>query len=419
MKSLKSLLYLSLIAVAANVCTFNAYGMKQKRDAQEKVQSSKKQQVDTREVALINEKFMPEIFANIFGYLPQKDLRLMTRNVCKAWNDLILNNHHFSLRIKDNAKSESNDLTTFLQKLNRPLSLKMSFLIDYSQLNNLRHLTIVPPHTGIKTLLDKYFKRSGRAQDPLTQLPKSLAKLNLRNGNITEMLDLTSLLNLKELDLSFNQFLNINTLASKLPTSLKILNLEHCNITNMPDLTAFPNLQELNLSYNLININTIALLLPTSLERLSLAGCNITDMPNLISLPNLKELDLSWNQSLNIKTLPLKLPTTLVKLSLAHCNITKVPDLTALLNLQKLDFSSNISINTYALPSNLPETLVMLDLISCKLTVKRTPTRTPIEIELELESDPIKIESYLTRYNAVEDQKKVLKQALPNVIIRF
>jgi len=319
MSRLRSLI---ILVIAANVCMFNAYGMKRnidnhsarklfcikklitfaynqtintccspglkrKQDAQEKVQENKKQQIDTRELNLINKKIMPEILTMIFGYLPQQDLRLMTRKVCRAWNDLILKSIPFSLQISNIGQRNANDLIKFLQKLQTPISLNMSFLIDLRKLNNLKYLTIqcpiqFHPKTSIKTLFktlwETCFKKSGRTQDPLTQLPETLEGLALNTCNITDMPNLTSLLNLKELDLTGNMSLNINTLVSKLPKSLVKLTLIYCRITEMPDLTSLLNLKELNLSDNRsLNINTLASKLPTSLAKLTLKYYDFTE----------------------------------------------------------------------------------------------------------------------------------------------
>jgi len=351
MKSLKSLLYLSLIAVTANVCTFNAYGMKRKRDAQEKVQSSKKQQADTRELALINKKLIPEIFTMIFGYLPQKDLRLITRQVCKAWNDLILNNHPFSLYIKDKDQSEYNNLTKFLQKFKRPISLKIN-------------------------------------KDPLTQISKNFERLSLGNCKIEDIPDLTPLTNLKKLDLSKNKFIDINAVVSQFSRSLVKLNLAGCNIRKMPDLTSFSNLQKLNLARNnYIHINMLASKLPKSLVKLDLSGYYDTEIPDLISLSNLQVFKFSdHNQLFSIDTLTSKLPQSLARLDLTDCNIIDMPDLTSLHNLKELDLTYNRFLNINTLASHLPTSLKRLNLKFCNIT---------------------------------EDQRQALKQALPNVIIKF
>ena len=185
-------------------------------------------------------------------------------------------------------------------------------------------------------------------------------KLDLFSSSITDMseiLGLTKLENLKELILDTNQITKIEGLDNL--TNLEVLNLASNQITKIEGLDTLTSLEVLNLASNQIS-KIEGLKSNTNIKVLNLSGNSISEITGLESLENLKELYISSNEISEIKGLEnlnnlekLSLSGNRIKeirgifhlerlkwLSLSHNNITNINDF-ELLNLRNLSISNN------------------------------------------------------------------------------
>ena len=138
-----------------------------------------------------------------------------------------------------------------------------------------------------------------------------------RPGKITDLSNLTGLINLQTLNLSVCTALtDVSGLAGL--TNLQSLDLNYCKaLTDVSGLAGLTNLQSLNLSYCAALIDVSGLAGLTNLQSLNLFLCAaLTDLSVLAGLTNLQSLNLSVCTAL-----------------------TDVSGLAGLTNLQSLDFS--------------------------------------------------------------------------------
>ncbi|CAL6002444.1 Conserved_hypothetical protein [Hexamita inflata] len=146
----------------------------------------------------------------------------------------------------------------------------------------------------------------------------SLTKLYMQRCGLRNIDQISSLVNLKELDLSQNRDIDLSPLWQV--RSLTKLTMRECGLTNIDQITQLINLEVLNLDYNQrLTINSIG------------------------SLVNLKELDISYNDNIDIT--PLKDLVGLIKLDMNSCELTQLSALKPLINLQDLNLSHNSDIN--------------------------------------------------------------------------
>ncbi|CAL6031595.1 leucine-rich_repeat domain-containing protein [Hexamita inflata] len=166
----------------------------------------------------------------------------------------------------------------------------------------------------------------------------SLTKLSMVQCGLKNIDLISSLVNLKELDLSFNRDFDLSPLQQV--RSLTKLSMRYCGLTNIDQITQLINLEVLNLAYNqLLTINSVG------------------------SLVNLKQLDISYNKQVDIT--PLNDLVGLIKLNFSYCKLTQVSALTPLTNLQELDLSFNYDINITEL--QYLKKLTHLNLVCCNL----------------------------------------------------
>ena len=139
-----------------------------------------------------------------------------------------------------------------------------------------------------------------------------------------------------------NMVLN-NDMSKELVVALKNLNVNHlemktCRITDITGLTTLTQLKTLNLHWNRIaDITSLSAL--TQLETLDLSDNKITDITSLATLTQLKILDLAFNKITDITCLS---TLTQLKTLFLHCNrIIDITGLTALTQLEYLDISLN------------------------------------------------------------------------------
>ncbi|CAL6013404.1 Conserved_hypothetical protein [Hexamita inflata] len=189
----------------------------------------------------------------------------------------------------------------------------------------------------------------------------NLVKLTLENNDITNTDVISQLINLEELDLSRNMYINISPIQYL--TKLTKLSLESCELTDIQDLSKLPKLIDLNLSLNEgIDISPLSHL--TQLVRLDLYCCSLVGIPQqlenseldypqfldnsinklslLSSLINLKDLYISSNNIDDINPL-----YQLVKLTILNISYSKVKDFSVLRKLTNLEVL-NMSFNSNA-----------------------------------------------------------------------
>ncbi len=210
-----------------------------------------------------------------------------------------------------------------------------------------------------------------------------LESLSLGRNQITDVLPLSGLPNLRALRLYGNRITDALPLSS-LPNLIR-LNLSENRITDVPPLSGLPNLRDLFLSEN--RIADVSLSNLPNLESLILAKNQITDLslsglPNLESLyaqenritgvslsdlPNLERLDLADNQITQITDASLSgLPNLREELNLSGNRITDV-SLPGLLNLESLGLGDNRITHVPPL-SSLPPDLRTLNLKRNRIT---------------------------------------------------
>ncbi|CAL6002442.1 receptor-like_protein [Hexamita inflata] len=122
----------------------------------------------------------------------------------------------------------------------------------------------------------------------------SLTKLSMQECGLRNIELISSLVNLKELDICLNRNVDFSPLYQL--KSLTKLTMRQCGLTNIDQITQLINLEVLNLDYNQrLTINSIG------------------------SLVNLKQLDISYNDNIDIT--PLKDLVGLIKLDMNNCNL--------------------------------------------------------------------------------------------------
>ncbi|CAL6055160.1 leucine-rich_repeat domain-containing protein [Hexamita inflata] len=166
----------------------------------------------------------------------------------------------------------------------------------------------------------------------------SLTKLSMVQCGLKNIDLISSLVNLKELDLGYNRDFDLSPLQQV--RSLTKLSMRYCGLTNIDQITKLINLEVLNLGYNqLLTINLVS------------------------SLVNLKQLDISYNRQVDIT--PLNDLVGLIKLNFSYCELTQVSALKHLTNLQVIDLSFNYDINITVL--QYLKNLTHLNLVCCNL----------------------------------------------------
>ncbi|CAL6013392.1 Conserved_hypothetical protein [Hexamita inflata] len=154
---------------------------------------------------------------------------------------------------------------------------------------------------------------------------------------------------LSQNDIEMSGQLSTKQLKDKSLSNLVKLTLENNDITNIDVISQLINLEELNLSRNMyINISPIQYL--TKLTKLSLESCELTDIQDLSKLTKLIDLNLSLNEGIDIS--PLSHLTQLVRLDLYCCSLVGIPQQLENSELDYPQFLDN-SINKLSLLSSL------------------------------------------------------------------
>ena len=171
----------------------------------------------------------------------------------------------------------------------------------------------------------------------LSDLP-NLTHLSLGN-NLLVKISLPPLPNLRQLDLSSNQLVDMPS-SPPLPT-LAWLNLGENRLKAVPDLS-LPSLLSLSLSGNPIN-SLLPQTLPSSLTSLNISHCSqLGEVQEgaLVHLPLLVSLDLSHNRQLDFLP-PASLPNSLQSLDLTNCGFTSLKPASLPPSLTSLHLSDN------------------------------------------------------------------------------
>ncbi|CAL6091184.1 leucine-rich_repeat domain-containing protein [Hexamita inflata] len=129
-------------------------------------------------------------------------------------------------------------------------------------------------------------------------------------------------------------------------TSLTRLLMESCGLKNIDLISSLVNLKELDLSQNK-GIKDIfsPLCKLNSLTTLTMQDCGLQNIDKISSLVNLEELDLSLNEDMDLN--PLYQVRSLTKLSMRECGLTNIDQIALLINLKVLNLASNQLLNQF------------------------------------------------------------------------
>jgi Leucine-rich repeat (LRR) protein len=153
--------------------------------------------------------------------------------------------------------------------------------------------------------------------------------LSAKNNSLKELTQefFDKIIEIKKINLSFNEFKEFPNIPVNLTSSIKILDLSNNQIEEIPILISkFIKIKELNLSTNKINSIPNDLTNLKELETLNLSNNNINSFSNnLISLEQLSFLNISKNK---ISIIPEKNwdKSKLIQLDLSYNKISKIPD---------------------------------------------------------------------------------------------
>ncbi|CAL6063426.1 receptor-like_protein [Hexamita inflata] len=283
-------------------------------------------------------------------------------------NDQLQNLAKFKKLHTLNVSRNNVDLThiQYVSSLTK-LSMRECNLNDINQitlLTNLADLDLsgntnldLSPLCKVKSLSKLFINNCG-----LKNIEKIVLPTNLEVLSISDNFQLQTIY-IEVLDASYNQLQNIDNIHYV--TSLTKLFMRKCRLTNIDQITYIVNLEELDISYNncikdisplyqvrsltklfinncgLKNIDQIAQLI--NLEVLNVSDNQLLTTNSIGSLVKLKELDISKNDNLDINSL--KDLVSLIQLNLRSCALTQLSALKPLINLQDLNLSFNPDIN--------------------------------------------------------------------------
>ena len=177
----------------------------------------------------------------------------------------------------------------------------------------------------------------------------NLKFLNLGYNQITDIRPLSALTKLQGLVLWVNRITDLSPL-SNLTNLENWLNLEVNQITDISSLSGLTKLKSLSLGANQIGNNISPLIGLTNLQSLGLRDNQMSDIRLLTNLTNLHDLDLRGNDLSEISLL--RSLTNLRELRLADTQLEDISYLSPLIELQRLDLAYNHIINISSL-SNL------------------------------------------------------------------
>ena len=234
------------------------------------------------------------------------------------------------------------------------LDLSWSFIRDLEGLQyatNLTSLTLGLSERAPRLDEDGYSNKIENLA-PLAQLT-NLSELNLARCELTNVAVLSTLTNLKHLDVGFNRLRHVDPISQlyrletlMLPSNqvedisavsafadLTRLNVADNRIDDISPLAGLNRLQELDISYNdAVDFAAVSGL--AQLQRLEMKGIGAEDLSPIKNLHDLTHLDASWNEVEDLS--PLRGLAALDTLLIGPASISDVSALSDLSDLQQL-----------------------------------------------------------------------------------
>ncbi|ETM45405.1 hypothetical protein L914_09533 [Phytophthora nicotianae] len=173
----------------------------------------------------------------------------------------------------------------------------------------------------------------------LTELNSSKYVIDAHNRSIGEIGNLSELLKLCSLDVSFNKITSLRNVSTA--RELRELKIYNNKLTNTTGLKANSNLEGLQMNDNLIEEISSDFLALSRLKNLWLNGNRITSVQNLRGCRLLVHLDLGRNKLEGAASEGLDALTNLEYLNLGGNQLTSVGNLTHLIKLEELNLSEN------------------------------------------------------------------------------
>lgn len=240
----------------------------------------------------------------------------------------------------------------------RELNLNATKVDDINAISNLRNIKILKL-SGL-SLKDK--EQSMGVIGTLRDLEE--LDITACDFNGKDLTPLSSLSNLKILDMGFNSLPDFSILSNL--TQLEVLQAQYLNNSikplNIETISDLTNLKEVDLSGDKLSSDDLEILMPlkkiyrlilngnqindislikdlSELEELQIASNGISDLKYISELTTLKKLNLSYNPLDNIHELSFLI--NLRELSLINGSLHSLDDLSSLVQLQKLDLEDN------------------------------------------------------------------------------
>jgi len=212
--------------------------------------------------------------------------------------------------------------SNYLSKKVKKLSSVEKLIILKSELEE---VTFFPPNLKVLKIINCTLSNIEMESAPI-----SLTKISLENNLLEFFIIGCNLINLVELDLSYNKLSEIPFITP----SLKILNLEGNDIENINCNLKDSSLEDLNLGMN--SIETFENV-PTTIINLNISNnkFNNLDLSNLI---NLKKINASYNE---INYILNAIPESVTTIDLSYNNLKSLPQFLSYDNIEYIDVQSN------------------------------------------------------------------------------
>ncbi|CAL6011197.1 Conserved_hypothetical protein [Hexamita inflata] len=117
--------------------------------------------------------------------------------------------------------------------------------------------------------------------------------------------------------------------------------MSRCGLKNIEQIASLVNLKELDLSQNMFIQDIAPLYKLNGLTKLQIRQCKLNDIDQISLLVNLEELDLSENLSIDIS--PLCKLKNLTKLSMNNCYLKNIDQIVQLTNIEVLNIRTIFS----------------------------------------------------------------------------
>ncbi|CAL6012739.1 leucine-rich_repeat domain-containing protein [Hexamita inflata] len=229
----------------------------------------------------------------------------------------IENNNYLNL---NELQLDNLEIFKYYKLISEKSYVNQNFAKEIAQFNNLKQL---------------YLDRCNVDISPLQQII-SLTKVQLNHCSLEKIESLRSLINLTDLSLFGNEYIEINQLQYL--TQLTKLDLGLCGLIKIDALSTLINLTYLSLYGNeKLDIGPLQHL--TNLTTLNLDSCSLVSLEALRPLVNLRDLSLYGNEYIEIT--PIQFLKQLTRLNLRFCGLTNLEILRPLINLSELQVAWN------------------------------------------------------------------------------